>query len=435
MRILIVDDDANAREMMQVSLEKLYDVEVAINGVMAVELLKKHSYDVIVCDLVMDVVDGFDVMTHMKKLNKTAIFILVTAFGTGDIAIKAIQEGAYEYISKPFKMKQLKEILKQIERRLAITRGDEVEPVKIKPQRSEMIAHSAVFLETLKNMARIAASDVPVLITGESGTGKEVIANGIHQHSGRHLGPFVGVNCTAIPSSLLESELFGYEKGAFTGATAMKKGYFEQAQRGTLFLDEIGELTLDLQVKLLRVLQEFQIRRLGGRSDINLDVRFIFATNVNLQEKVEKGEFRSDLYYRLKVSELRLPSLRERREDILPLANHFIAKHAPADIHGGIMLSKKAEKVLSGYDFPGNVRELENMMRSAIIQAKDTGVIMPEDLSIQTEAASERPAHLSKEVIESAIDKVGGRKNKAADVLGVSRATLYRLMEKYGIDK
>ncbi len=427
LKILIVDDDKTSRDVLKLSLEKNYNVDLAVNGVQAIDKLLKNDYNVVVCDLIMDDVDGFDVLEKIKELDKDIYFILITAYGTGDIAVKSIQEGAFEYLSKPFKISTLKNILKKLENRLNIQNQSKKD---YKYEKSGFIARSPVFLETLKQMARLAATDVPVLITGESGTGKEVIAQNIHIYSSRKDSPFVAVNCSAIPSTLLESELFGYEKGAFTGANSNKTGYFEQANNGTLFLDEIGELNIDLQVKLLRVLQESQIRRLGGKKDINLNIRFIFATNANLKSLVDEGKFRSDLYYRLKVAQINIPPLRNRVEDILPLAYHFLKKYIPEGDEKNYFLSKEAEKVLLNYKFPGNVRELENIIRSAVVIAKDTGVIMPDDLNIEKEL---KEKNITPEKIKNALATVNGNKTKAAKLLNIGRATLYRLMEKYNL--
>ena len=427
LRILIVDDDKNSREILKLALEKFYKVEVAVNGIEAIKKLKSEDYNVVICDLIMDDIDGFDVLDFVRNLNKEIFFILITAYGTGDIAVQSIQKGAFEYLSKPFKISTLKNILKKLEKRLST----EQTTIKYETvEKSEFIAKSPVFLETLKHMARLATTDVPVLITGESGTGKEIIARNLHLYSHRKDKPFVPVNCSAIPSTLLESELFGYEKGAFTGANTSKTGYFEQANRGTLFLDEIGDLNLDLQVKLLRVLQESKIRRLGGKKDIELDVRFIFATNADLKNLVEKGKFRADLYYRLNVARIHVPPLRERREDILPLAYHFIKKYSE---NGKIFLSKEAEKKLLKYHFPGNIRELENIIRASIVIAKETGVIMPDDLNIEEEEISFRK-EISKKDIIKALRQSHGNKTKAAKLLNIGRATLYRLIDKYKLD-
>ncbi len=428
LKILVVDDDKNSRDILKLSLEKLYDVEVAVNGIQAIEKIYENDYDVVVCDLIMDDVDGFDVLDKIKEMDKDIFFILITAYGTGDIAVKSIQKGAFEYLSKPFKISTLKNILKKLENRLSIQSSSERH---YEDDDSGFIARSPVFLETLKQMARLAVTDVPVLITGESGTGKEVIAKNIHQYSSRKNFPFVAVNCSAIPPTLLESELFGYEKGAFTGASASKTGYFEQANKGSLFLDEIGELNIDLQVKLLRVLQECKIRRLGGKKDINLDIRFIFATNADLKSLVAEGKFRADLFYRLKVAEIKIPPLRERKEDILPLAYHFLRKYAPPESNKNFFISKEAEKILLNYVFPGNVRELENIIRSSVVIAKDTGVIMPDDLNIKKGV---RERSISAEDILDALKRANGNKTKAAQLLNIGRATLYRLIEKYKIN-
>ncbi len=428
LKILIVDDDKNSRDVLQLALEKQYNVETAVNGIQALEKIAVNSYDVIICDLVMDEIDGFDVLKKIKELNQDLYFILITAYGTGEIAIKSIQNGAYEYLSKPFKISTIRDILKKLESRLIITEKDDTFSIE---ETSGFIANSPVFLETLKKMARLAVADVPVLVSGESGTGKEIIAQNIHLYSKRKKYPFVAVNCSAIPDTLLESELFGYEKGAFTGANTTKTGYFEQANNGSLFLDEIGELNMDMQVKLLRVLQESRIRRLGGKEDIKLNIRFIFATNANLNKLVEEGKFRSDLFYRLKVAELRLPPLRDRKEDILPLAYHFIKKYKNDNENRSFIISKKAEKELLKCSYPGNVRELENMIRAAMVYAQDTGVIMSDDLNI-IETVTDRV--LSKQEILFALKEVKGNKSKAAKLLNIGRATLYRLFEKYNID-
>ncbi len=428
LKILVVDDDKNSRDILKLSLEKNYSVEVAVNGIQAIDMISVNKYDVVVCDLIMDDIDGFDVLRKIKELDQDIFFILITAYGTGDIAVKSIQEGAFEYLSKPFKISTLKDILRKLEKRLNIHNFQEN---RYSRQESGFIARSPVFLETLKQMARLAATNVPVLITGESGTGKEVIAQNIHLYSERKDKPFIAVNCSAIPPSLLESELFGYEKGAFTGASASRAGYFEQANNGTLFLDEIGELNIDLQVKLLRVLQESQIRRLGGKKDINLNIRFIFATNANLKKLVDEGEFRADLFYRLKVAEIKIPPLRERKDDILPLAYHFLNKYTPEDASKNFFITKETEKLLLNYSFPGNVRELENIIRSSMVIARDTGVIMPDDLNIEQDS---RERNIMKKDILDALQQVNGNKTKAAKLLNIGRATLYRLLERYGIE-
>ncbi|BAI80231.1 two-component system, NtrC family, response regulator AtoC [Deferribacter desulfuricans SSM1] len=429
LKILVVDDDKNSRDIIKLSLENSYEVDVALNGVHALELIRSKSYDVVICDYVMNEIDGIEVLKKLRKIGSNAVFILITAFGSSDIAIKAIQEGAYEYLSKPFKMSKLKQIIQNVEKGLNESKTFNETNKLENDFDDQVIAESSVFLETLKDMARVAISDVPVLITGESGVGKEIVAKSIHRYSKRSKYPFVAVNCNAIPGSLLESELFGYEKGAFTGADKGKPGYFEQAQKGTLFLDEIGDLEFDLQVKLLRVLQEQSIRRVGGIKDIKLDVRFIFATNVDLDKKVQEGKFRADLYYRLKVAEIRVPPLRERKEDIIPLANYFIRKYNT--FNREIKLSNKAEKLLLRYDFPGNVRELENIIRASLIKARYTGIILDEDLNIKEEFVKDT---ITKEDILQVLEKTRNNRKKAAELLGVSRATFYRLLRRYNID-
>lgn len=430
LKVLVVDDDKNSRDLIKLALQDNYEVDIAINGVHAFEILKSKTFDIIVCDFVMNDLDGLELLKKLKDSGSNAIFILITAFGTNDLAIEAIQKGAYEYLSKPFKMNDLKRIIQEVEKRFAETQKETSNVPKDEAFNKKIIGKSEKFITVLKEMARVAMTETPVLILGESGTGKEVIANAIHNYSLRKNKPFVAVNCNAIPASLLEAELFGYEKGAFTGADKPHSGYFEQAQLGTLFLDEIGDLDMEMQVKLLRVLQENSIRRVGGTKETKLNVRYIFATNSDLRAKVDEGKFRADLYYRIRVSEINIPPLRERKEDILPLANYFIQKHNK--FNREISLSQDAEKCLLKYKFPGNVRELENIIRASLVKAQYTGVIMKSDLNLCVEKISATgPKILNREQVVSALEKAYYNKAKAAEILGVSRSTLYRLLEKY----
>jgi DNA-binding NtrC family response regulator len=430
LKVLVVDDDKNSREIIKMGLQKDYDVKVAYDGIHAYDILKKEKFDVIICDFVMNELDGLELLRRIKSEGNDAIFILITAFGTSELTIKSIQEGAYEYLSKPFKIKDLKRIIENYEKRQEAAISVENNNNTETENKDEIIANSPSFVQILKELAKIAKSDMPVLILGESGTGKEVIANLIHKYSNRKNNEFFAVNCNAIPASLLESELFGYEKGSFTGADKDKKGYFELANNGTLFLDEIGDLELDIQVKLLRVLQENTIRRVGGKKEIKLNVRYVFATNVNLENKVKDGKFRKDLYFRLKVAEIKLPPLRERKLDILPLANYFLKKYA----EGGeiLKLSKEAEKCLLKYDFPGNIRELENVIRNAIVKAKDSGVILKTDLNLCPIDKAENVL-VDKNALIKALDDYNGNKVKVAEALGISRSTLYRMLDRHGI--
>ncbi|MBZ4644476.1 MAG: two-component system, NtrC family, response regulator AtoC [Deferribacteraceae bacterium] len=430
LKVLVVDDDKNSREIIKMGLQKDYDVKVAYDGIHAYDILKKEKFDVIICDFVMNELDGLELLRRIKSEGNDAIFILITAFGTSELTIKSIQEGAYEYLSKPFKIKDLKRIIENYEKRQEAAISVENNNNTETENKDEIIANSPNFVQVLKDLAKIAKSDMPVLILGESGTGKEVIANLIHKYSNRKNNEFFAVNCNAIPASLLESELFGYEKGSFTGADKDKKGYFELANNGTLFLDEIGDLELDIQVKLLRVLQENTIRRVGGKKEIKLNVRYVFATNVNLENKVKDGKFRKDLYFRLKVAEIKLPPLRERKLDILPLANYFLKKYAEGDEI--LKLSKEAEKCLLKYDFPGNIRELENVIRNAIVKAKDSGVILKTDLNLCPIDKAENVL-VDKNALIKALDDYNGNKVKVAEALGISRSTLYRMLDRHGI--
>ena len=432
LKVLVVDDDKNSRDLIRLSLRGIYEVDVAVNGVHALELLKSKSYDVVICDFVMNDLDGLELLKKLKEMGSKSVFILITAFGTSDLAIEAIQKGAYEYLSKPFKIGELKKIMQDLEKRFNLAEKEEHNESQERVFDNRIIGKSDKFIDILKEMARIAMTETPVLILGESGTGKEIIANSIHNYSSRKNKPFVAVNCSAIPASLLEAELFGYEKGAFTGADKPHAGYFEQANSGTLFLDEIGDLEMDIQVKLLRALQENSIRRVGGTKETKLNVRYIFATNVDLQRKIDEGKFRTDLYFRLKVCQINIPPLRERKDDIVPLANYFIKKYNkfPREI----VLSQEAERCLLRYNFPGNIRELENIIRASLVKAQYTGVIMKSDLNLCVEKSLDTNLKvLGREQVLSALEKTGHNKVKAAELLGVSRSTFYRLLEKYNL--
>lgn len=431
LKILIVDDDKNTREMIKSTLQKNYHVETSNSAESALELIKNNSFDIIISDYNMYEISGLDFLERIKKMGINTYFILITAYGTGDLAIKSIQAGAYEYLNKPFKISELKSIISKIEKRMEETakQDDKRDDLSESPA---IIAFSQSYLNVLKEMAKVANTDIPILILGESGAGKEVLAKMIHENSNRAKNNYIAINCNAIPESLMESELFGYEKGSFTGADKTKVGLLEQANFGTFFFDEIGDLNLDLQVKLLRVLQENKIRRIGGKTEIPLNVRFIFATNVDLEKKVEKGEFRTDLYYRIKVATLKIPPLRERKEDILPLAEYFVKKYSESEV----LFSVEAKKFLLKYNFPGNIRELENMIRQALVRIRGTGVIMKDDLisGIEDEIIEKKFNQIKKEDLLEALRKANYNKSVAASLLKIGRSTLYRLIDKYNID-
>ncbi|OMH40497.1 sigma-54-dependent transcriptional regulator [Desulfurobacterium indicum] len=356
-RILIADDERNIRLVLKKYLETLgHIVYEAENGNQALEILKTKKPDMAFLDIKMPGISGIELLSYEKNIPK----VILTAYGTMDYTIKAIDKGAVEYITKPFELEEIKTIIDKI------TFSTEKEELDVIDE-DAIIGSSKKMQEVFKLIGRVARTDATVLIVGESGTGKELVARAIHKYSKRANGPFVAINCAALPTNLLEAELFGYEKGAFTGATSRKKGFFEQAHGGTLFLDEIGEIELPLQSKLLRAIQEKEIRRLGGDAPIKVDVRIVAATNRNLEKEVKKGRFREDLFYRLNVLKIELPPLRERKEDIIPLTNFFIKKFSKEFKLPIKQLTERAKKWLYSYDFPGNVRELENMILKAML--------------------------------------------------------------------
>ncbi len=357
-KILVADDERSVRVVLKKFLSSQgHEVIEASNGDEALSILKSGNLDLAFVDIKMPGKSGIEILEEVKDVP----IVIVTAYGTMDFTVSAMEKGAVDYITKPFSFEDIEGVLKKV---LSMP-SQEVEESSFSAD--EIIGTSKKMQEVFKLIGRVAKSDITVLITGESGTGKELVAKAIHKYSHRKEKPFIAVNCAALPSNLLEAELFGYERGAFTGAVSTKKGLFEQADGGTLFLDEIGELPPELQAKLLRVLQEKEIRRVGGNKNIKVDVRIIAATNRNLEEEVKKGNFREDLFFRLNVVNVEIPPLRERREDIIPLALYFIKKFAREFKLPVKELTPEAVEWLVNYDFPGNVRELENMILRAMV--------------------------------------------------------------------
>ncbi len=357
-KILVADDERSVRVVLKKFLSSQgHEVIEASNGDEALSILKSGNLDLAFVDIKMPGKSGIEILEEVKDVP----IVIVTAYGTMDFTVSAMEKGAVDYITKPFSFEDIEGVLKKV---LSMP-SQEVEESSFSAD--EIIGTSKKMQEVFKLIGRVAKSDITVLITGESGTGKELVAKAIHKYSHRREKPFIAVNCAALPSNLLEAELFGYERGAFTGAVSTKKGLFEQADGGTLFLDEIGELPPELQAKLLRVLQEKEIRRVGGNKNIKVDVRIIAATNRNLEEEVKKGNFREDLFFRLNVVNVEIPPLRERREDIIPLALYFIKKFAREFKLPVKELTPEAVEWLVNYDFPGNVRELENMILRAMV--------------------------------------------------------------------
>jgi len=438
-KILIIDDDKDILTLMNIQLQKYgYQVITENSALKALDRLSYENYDLILLDQRMPEIEGIEFIENIKNSHLLSHIpvIIMTAFGNIEEAVEAMKKGAFHYITKPINFDELDLIIKQALNFSSL----EKEVKQFKEVLSvDLIAESPQMKKIVKYVENIASSDVTVLITGESGVGKEVVAKLIHKKSKRKDKPFVAINCGAIPKDLLESELFGYKKGAFTGASIDKKGLIEDADRGTLFLDEIGELPLDLQVKLLRVLQESEIRPLGSNKSKKIDVRFIAATNKNLEEMIEKGEFRKDLFYRLNVIPIHIPPLRERKEDILPLAKYFIKKFSLKYNIPEKELSKKAIHQLLNYKWDGNVRELEHVIERATIVTLGNKIenLLNKDVS---NSYIIRPFKEEKEEFErnyliKLLEHTNYNISQASRLSGKTRAELYRLMKKYNISK
>ncbi|MFN3729902.1 MAG: sigma-54-dependent transcriptional regulator [Fimbriimonadaceae bacterium] len=372
-RILIVDDEANLRRILQVAFEKTgYQAFVAEDVNAALKFLADNSVDCILTDVTMPGRTGYELMQEVKAKDPDLPVVIMTAYGTIPQAVQAIRDGAFEYITKPFDLAPLKKVIASA----VESRASGVPAGTASPQKVPFVSESAAMKEVANTVVQVADSKATVLITGESGAGKEVVAKALHTCSLRAAKPFVAVSCAALPETLLEAELFGYEKGAFTGAAGAKQGRFEMANGGTLFLDEIGEIPLSVQVKLLRVLQEREFERLGSTNPIRIDVRLISATNRDLHQAVNEGTFRLDLLYRLQVVEIHVPPLRERREDILPLARLFIERSARENQRTAPTMSPEVEASLQSYAWPGNVRELQNAVERAMALLPATGEVI-----------------------------------------------------------
>ena len=438
MKILVADDDKNLRKVLRSELsEEGFDVNEAECGDRAKELLEKEEYDVLILDLTMPGVGGMEVLKKVKDLELSTEVIILTGNATVPTAVEAMKLGAYDYLTKPFKMEELKAVIGKAYEKKELLSENLVLRAQVKRQseNQEVITKNPAMIELLETLRKLAESEFPVLVYGESGVGKELMAKAIHGASKRADGPFIPINCGAIPENMLESELFGYERGAFTGAHAKKLGLLEIATHGTLFLDEICELTLPLQGKLLRVIETGRFYRLGGVREADVDVKFVSATNKDIKSELEKGYFRADLYYRISTLTLSIPPLRERREDIPLLVNHQIKKN-PAFKHK--RFSDGALKILSEYPWPGNVRELQNVVHRTLLLSRND-VIEPYDLSADLMAAlkgsGKRLDDVEKEHILKVLKEVGGQKGKAAEILGMDPKTLYRKLLSYGVNE
>ncbi len=457
-RILVIEDDSTMREGMCYSLLKEgHHVESAEDGVKGISLGKKKLFDLVITDYRLKSMNGIEVMEEIKKINPETDVVLITAYGTMELAVEAINKGASDCISKPLSLEDFRTRIKNVLQNRAIREenqrlGEENlylrKEVAQQYNFGEIIGHSKAMSRVFQQIRKIAPTDSSVLITGESGTGKELVAHSIHNLSPRKDNPFIKVNCGVLVDSLLESELFGHEKGAFTNAIKRKRGKFELADTGSIFLDEIGDISENMQVKLLRVLQEKEIDRVGAEQTKKVDVRIIAATNQNLGELAQKGKFREDLYYRLNVIPIHLPPLRGRKKDIPLLAHHFLEKKG-AEMQKPIsMISQKALEALEKYNWPGNIRELQNLIERALVLC-DEDEIHLHDFPVLLENEGQNKLNVSNanedlpltivledielQLIKRAMEKAGGVKTKAAELLGIKTSALYYKLDKYSI--
>ncbi len=444
--ILLIDDDDSLRRVMEFSLtEAGYKVQVAASGEEGLRLFEKDSFDAVITDITMPGMSGMEVLGKVRELDERLPVVVITAYGTIESAVEAMKKGAYDYITKPFNRDELRLTLGKALR----MRKLEKENVELRAEVTDryrfesILGVSEKIKDVLAMAGRVAASDATVLITGESGTGKELLAKGIHYNSPRAEGPFVAVNCAAIPENLIETELFGHVKGAFTGAIKDREGRFELANGGTLFLDEVGDLRVDLQAKILRALQERQIDRVGGSHPVSVDVRVIAATNKDIERAVKDGKFREDLYYRLSVITIHMPPLRERKDDIALLVNHFLRKFNRG---AEVRIEAEAFSAIKAYGWPGNVRELENVIeRASVLKRGDVITLadFPDKMKKEKAGVENIILNLPEEgigledlernLIIKALEKHRGNQTRAAEYLGITRPTLIYRMEKYGI--
>ncbi len=442
MHILIVDDDETQRSLLAGYLEKRdYTVTTAVSGLEAIEKNQVKGFDLAILDLKMPEIDGIETMAKMKEIDPETYFIILTGYGTVETAVEAMKTGAYDYLSKPINLDELELIVERIREEQHVHWELEVlrEEVDENLETESFVAQDKKMKELLSLISRVAKSNSTVLIYGESGTGKEVVARLIHKASRRKNCRFIPISCAALPETLLESELFGYERGAFSGAEKRKIGKFELAHKGTLFLDEIGDLSLSIQVKLLRVLQEFTFERLGSNTPIKADVRLISATNQDLKKKISSGTFREDLFYRLNVISVDLPSLRERKKDIKPLVDFFIDKFNGRCNRRINTISKDALDKLIRYDWPGNVRELENVMERAVVLCRGP-VIQAKDLPLSAEpdesaGGAESMQQMEKIHIKKVLEKTDWNLSETAKRLAIHRNTLRLKIKEYHLQK
>lgn len=447
-KLLIAEDEKNLGLVLQKEISRLgHEVTLVHDGEAALRAAREAEYDVALLDIMMPVMGGIEVLRELRQQEQPPEVLLMTGHATVETALQAMKLGAYDYLTKPCHIRELEAILNKAYEKRQLRRENLILQSRLtyKEKVPEVVVNSSKMFDILSLVRKVAGSNATVLITGESGTGKELVANTIHRHSQRQAGPFIDISCAAIQETLLESELFGYEAGAFTGARKRKLGLFEIANGGTLFLDEIGEMSGTLQSKLLRVLETQSFYRVGGTKKVEVDVRVIAATNRDLDQQVVEGKFRSDLLFRINNFTVKLPALRERPEDIPALALHFLSR-----VNGGThtRLSEEAMQVLMNYHWPGNVRELRNVMERAVILASNDE-ILPEDLPLElrthsaahlvgNDADSHAPGsldELKKKQILTVLEQTGWHQGKASEILGISPSTLYRQLKSYGLTR
>lgn len=455
--ILVVDDEKSMRDFLQIMLEKEgYEVGVAENGEAAMRLIRNESFDLVLTDIKMPKSGGMNLLDEIRKFSSQTPVVLITAYGTTESAVEAMKRGAYDYITKPFNVDEIKLVIQKGLERKKLAEENIIlkEELHEKYVFSNIVSRSPEMFRVFDLIRKVAASKTSVLITGKSGTGKELVAKAIHYNSRRRNGPFVSISCGAMPETLLESELFGYQKGAFTGADSNKSGLLEMADGGTFFLDEIGDAPLSIQVKLLRVLQEMEFKRIGGTKDIHVDVRVLAATNRDLLECVKNETFREDLYYRLNVIHINLPPLCERKEDIPCLSEHFLKKYCLLEGKEIKSISQKAMAALEAHHWPGNIRELANVIERIVVL--ETGPVvqvenLPDSIRNRERGDDKRESDsdiegnkldlerileiTEKNLLLKAMDSTGGSIKKAADLLSLSFRSMRYKLQKYDIKK
>ena len=434
--LLIVDDEESVRDSLyNWFIEDGYKVDCAADAKEALKKVEAQNFDIILADIKMPGMDGMEMHRRIRALNSDAIVIIMTAFASVDTAVQALKDGAYDYVTKPFDPDDLSHLIRNAAKQISLESENETLKNKVVSLENieDIIGNSEAMMKVLREVENVATSDSSVIITGESGTGKELVARAIHSNSSRKFFPLVTVHCGALSEDLLESELFGHEKGAFTGALFNRKGRFEMADGGTIFLDEIATISMKMQVELLRVLESKTFVRVGGNKEIKSDFRVICATNRNLKKMVEEGNFREDLYYRLNVVNIDVPSLRERKEDIPALVEHFIKKYCTSMSRDLLSIDKAALNRLKEYDFPGNVRELENMIERAIVVGNSKEIRL-KDLPLDKDSipdSNDSLQDVEKKYVQQTLNKYNWNISRTAKALKVDRVTLYNKIKKY----